>query len=92
MPGSDKVRNQLLRGLESLGCAALIGLILGYRAVVAPLLVGTCRFTPSCSHYAEEAVRRFGPLRGGRLAVARLLRCHPFGVGGWDPVPENWPR
>ena len=92
MPDTNRAHVTAVSGLEWLGSAALITLISGYRAVVAPLLVGTCRFTPSCSHYAEEAVRRFGPLQGGRLAVKRLLKCHPLGAGGWDPVPENLPR
>jgi putative membrane protein insertion efficiency factor len=66
------------------------GLLLGieaYRVSLAPLLGGFCRFQPSCSRYAEEAIRRHGALRGARLGLARLLRCHPFRRGGYDPVP-----
>lgn len=92
MPGTQRVQLSLAYALATLARAGVIGAIWFYRCAVAPLLVGTCRFTPSCSHYAEDAVRRFGPVRGGRLAVGRLLRCHPFSAGGWDPVPENWPR
>lgn len=65
----------------------VIALIDAYRAAVSPLLPPACRFTPSCSQYARTAVERFGALRGGWLAVRRLLRCHPFGGGGYDPVP-----
>ena len=92
MPEANRARFSLAGALGWFGSGALITLIWAYRAIVAPLLVGTCRFTPSCSHYAEAAVRRFGPVRGGRLALVRLLKCHPFGAGGWDPVPENLPR
>lgn len=66
---------------------ALVGLIRLYRAALSPLLPPSCRYAPTCSRYAEEAVRRFGPWRGGWLALRRLLRCHPFGGRGWDPVP-----
>jgi putative membrane protein insertion efficiency factor len=69
----------------------LVALLYAYRAVVAPHLVGGCRFVPSCSRYAEEAVSRFGVWRGGGLALRRLLRCHPWQRGGWDPVPEHLP-
>ncbi|RJP36258.1 MAG: membrane protein insertion efficiency factor YidD [Phycisphaerales bacterium] len=62
-------------------------LIRAYQAFVRPQLVGTCKFHPSCSEYASEALMRFGLWRGGRLAAARLLRCHPFSPGGLDPVP-----
>lgn len=70
-----------------MGRRILIGLIRFYQAAVSPLLPSTCRYTPSCSRYALEAVRRHGALRGGWLAARRLLRCHPLGGRGWDPVP-----
>ncbi len=62
-------------------------LIDAYRVTLSPLVGGYCRFVPSCSVYAEEAIRRHGAWRGARLAAARLLRCHPFRPGGFDPVP-----
>ena len=58
-----------------------------YRVALSPLLGGFCRYHPSCSVYAEEAIRRHGARRGGLLAVKRLARCHPFHPGGFDPVP-----
>ena len=61
-------------------------LLAAYRATLSPLLGPSCRFAPSCSAYASEAVRRFGVRRGGWMAVKRVLRCHPFHPGGWDPV------
>jgi putative membrane protein insertion efficiency factor len=66
---------------------ALLLLIEAYRVALSPLLGGFCRFEPSCSRYAQEAVERHGALRGARLTVGRLLRCHPFRRGGFDPVP-----
>jgi uncharacterized protein len=65
----------------------MAGLIRGYQVIVSPLLPPSCRFTPSCSQYALEAVNRHGALRGSWLAVRRLARCHPFHPGGFDPVP-----
>ncbi len=59
----------------------------GYRVLLSPLLGGHCRIWPSCSAYAEEAIRRHGARRGSSLALARLLRCRPFHRGGIDPVP-----
>ncbi|HSA60701.1 MAG TPA: membrane protein insertion efficiency factor YidD [Nitrospiraceae bacterium] len=61
-------------------------LIQGYRAVISPLLGQACRFEPTCSQYALDAVSRYGALRGLGLAVVRLLKCHPFHPGGEDPV------
>ena len=61
-------------------------LIRVYQWTVSPLLGPTCRFHPSCSHYARAAVLRFGVLRGGGLALARLARCHPWHPGGYDPL------
>jgi uncharacterized protein len=57
-----------------------------YHAALSPFLGPCCRFAPSCSTYADEALRRYGVIRGGWMAVRRLLRCHPFHPGGWDPV------
>ena len=62
-------------------------LLNAYRAVLGPLFAGACRFQPSCSHYAEEAIRRHGSVRGAWLTLMRLCRCHPFHAGGIDPVP-----
>lgn len=59
-----------------------------YRRLVSPLLPPRCRFHPTCSHYALQALRLHGPLRGTRLAAGRILRCHPLNPGGYDPVPE----
>ncbi len=67
----------------------MLALVACYRHVISPLLPMSCRYQPSCSAYAEEAIRRFGPWRGGRLALARLLRCHPWGGYGFDPVPDG---
>ena len=59
-----------------------------YQLVLSPLLGANCRFAPSCSEYAREALLVHGPLRGSLLAARRLARCHPFDEGGYDPVPE----
>ncbi len=58
-----------------------------YQRFASPLLPSSCRFQPTCSVYAVEAIERFGLARGGALAVRRILRCHPFNPGGFDPVP-----
>lgn len=65
----------------------LIGMITVYRRYVSPMLGPRCRFYPSCSCYAADALRLHGAARGSWLAVWRLLRCHPFHPGGFDPVP-----
>ena len=64
-----------------------IGLIKGYRFFVSPLKGLCCRFVPTCSEYALEAVKKYGALKGSYLAVKRICKCHPFHRGGYDPVP-----
>jgi putative membrane protein insertion efficiency factor len=65
----------------------LVFLITLYQKLVSPLLPPSCRYTPTCSQYAREALLKHGVFRGLLLAVRRLLRCHPFHAGGFDPVP-----
>ena len=67
----------------------LILLIRGYRLLISPLFPPSCRFQTTCSQYAIQAVERFGALKGSWLAVKRILRCHPFHPGGYDPVPSE---
>ena len=69
----------------------LIALLRGYRAVISPLYGQVCRYHPSCSAYALEAVQVHGSLKGSWLAVRRLGRCHPWAAGGYDPVPTRTP-
>lgn len=64
-----------------------MGLIRVYQRVIAPILPQSCRFSPSCSEYMYEAIRKFGILRGAYLGVKRILRCHPWSPGGIDPIP-----
>jgi putative membrane protein insertion efficiency factor len=72
-------------------CPAFLAelLVRGYQAVLSPLLVGHCKFVPSCSEYCAQAIREWGVLKGSWLAARRLVRCHPFGHGGIDPVPRR---
>ena len=67
-----------------------MGLIRLYQITLSPLLPPSCRFEPSCSRYAYQAIDRFGFFKGGWLAAKRLSRCHPFHPGGFDPVPEEF--
>ena len=67
----------------------LIKLIKGYRYFISPLFPPSCRFLPTCSQYAIEAIDRHGSLKGSWLAIGRILRCHPFHPGGYDPVPNT---
>lgn len=65
----------------------LILLVRGYQVGISPLLPASCRYYPTCSAYAVEAIERHGPARGGWMALRRIARCHPFRTGGFDPVP-----
>ncbi len=67
----------------------LILLIRGYQLLISPLLGNNCRFYPSCSHYAQEAIEVHGGVKGLWYTIRRLLRCHPFNPGGFDPVPKK---
>jgi putative membrane protein insertion efficiency factor len=62
-------------------------LIRGYQRFISPALPASCRFSPSCSQYSLDAIKRYGLVRGGWLGARRLVRCHPFNPGGFDPVP-----
>ena len=86
-----------LRALNGFFGAVLLLLVGAYRAVISPLLTAlfgrACRFEPSCSEYAQQSLRQFGPLRGSWRALRRVCRCHPFHPGGYDPVissPEKY--
>ena len=70
----------------------LIWLVRGYKRFISPLLPPACRYTPTCSEYALEAIQKYGALRGGWMALKRILRCHPFHPGGYDPVPPKKPH
>jgi uncharacterized protein len=76
-----------VRWLVRLPQQTALTLIRFYRRFISPGLPPSCRFQPTCSEYADEAIARYGIIKGGRLAVWRILRCNPFGTGGYDPVP-----
>ncbi len=62
-----------------------------YKRFVSPLLAPSCRYQPTCSEFAHDAIDYHGPIKGSLLAAWRLLRCHPFARGGFDPIPRAWP-
>lgn len=70
----------------------LIWLVRGYKILISPVFPPTCRFYPTCSTYAIDAIDRFGAWRGSILAMRRILRCHPLHPGGYDPVPDEKSR
>ena len=65
----------------------MLGLIWFYRHCISPLTPAACRYTPTCSQYAVDAIKKYGPFKGGWLALKRILRCNPWGGSGYDPVP-----
>jgi putative membrane protein insertion efficiency factor len=74
--------------IRALAQGTFVFIVRFYQVVLGPLLPAACRYVPSCSVYALEALERHGPWRGGALALRRILRCHPFRPGGYDPVPD----
>lgn len=85
-----KKRPSLFARLTSAVSFLLLLPIYFYRMAISPLLPPSCRFTPTCSRYAIDAIKMHGPLKGLYLACRRLLRCHPWGGGGYDPVPQDF--
>lgn len=77
----------MAKGFKALLIAPFLLLIKIYQLLISPLLPPACRYTPTCSQYAVEALRKHGLFKGGWLAARRILRCHPWGGSGYDPVP-----
>lgn len=65
----------------------MVAIIRLYQVLLSPLLGANCRFTPTCSHYAVQAIQKYGAVRGAWYTMCRIARCHPFNAGGYDPVP-----
>jgi putative membrane protein insertion efficiency factor len=79
----------MTRAAISIPAALLRSSIRVYQLAISPLLISSCRFDPNCSEYARQAIARFGAVTGLRLTLTRLLRCHPWGGAGFDPIPEQ---
>lgn len=75
--------------MKKVAQSVLLNLLGGYRWLISPLLAPACRYVPTCSEYAVEAIDRFGVVKGTGMAIWRLLRCHPFVEGGYDPVVKS---
>ena len=70
-----------------IGKRVATALISGYQYLISPLFPSTCRYVPSCSQYTKEAIQKYGVIKGSYMGARRILRCHPFHAGGYDPVP-----
>ena len=79
----------MLHKLNKIIQKLLLGLIKIYQNFISPMSMGVCRFQPTCSEYAYQAIKKFGPLKGLSLSSKRILKCHPLGKSGYDPIPEN---
>lgn len=75
--------------IPSFGAKILVGLVRFYQIVISPIIGPRCRFTPTCSCYALEALKMHGAAKGSWLTAKRILKCHPLNAGGYDPVPPN---
>jgi putative membrane protein insertion efficiency factor len=73
--------------MKTLFSKLMLGLIRLYKKAISPYLPPACRYTPTCSDYGVEAIRKYGPWKGGKLTLRRILSCHPWGGHGYDPVP-----
>ena len=89
LPGRDACRHLMASPQLTRPQRLVLALLRGYQLALSPLFAGSCRFVPSCSAYATEAVRRFGVIRGSWLACRRLARCRPLAAHGFDPVPGS---
>ena len=87
MKGSKSVWNVLAKSIKFFFSLPFIILIKFYQYGISPLKPPSCRFTPTCSAYSLEAVKKYGPIKGVWLAFRRIIRCHPWGGHGYDPVP-----
>ena len=84
--------NKLLHAINSLLKALLLAPVVFYQKCISPFTLPSCRFTPTCSEYARQAIMIHGPFKGLALAVWRILRCNPWGGSGYDPVPPKRPK
>lgn len=78
---------RVLKTISKAVASVMLALIWFYRRCISPFFPPVCRYTPTCSQYAVEAIKKYGPLKGGWLAFKRILRCTPWGGSGFDPVP-----
>lgn len=78
---------RFFKGISKGLAAVMIGLIRLYQMTLSPLIGRSCRYTPTCSNYGIEAIRKYGPFKGGWLTIKRILSCNPWGGSGYDPVP-----
>lgn len=86
-PGQQHASRDWRLVCRKIAAAPFVGLIRFYQAAISPFLPNACRFTPTCSQYALEAFRKYGPFKGFYLSFRRIIRCHPWGGSGHDPVP-----
>lgn len=81
------ILNDLYKTIIKLLALPFIFLIKIYQVLISPLFPSSCRYTPTCSHYTSEALKKYGLIKGGWLGIKRISRCHPWGGSGYDPVP-----